>query len=257
MVLLLGICVVPLVECHGLTAPGGSGGTAKRYLTAAQRKDFKTIIDLTSSFQDSIQNIKRNNPQVLWTKLIGQYYDDQAKNLVHDPLLTLVPENAQWSITEQRPVGTNQTTVYATVRYATPADSPIIGQQRLKQGILQLNIFNTTQQVLGVGRVEAADTYWPIPTLNNEEVIQLIKAQLPEMALFPYIRCDFKSPAEPGGIPYCTIRMPQGTTPWLSEYKVLRATRICIEAVQDFGGVGRERSRGATAADLVCLSSSE
>jgi hypothetical protein len=215
-ILLLG--VVPLVQCSPTAAPGGSSGVAKRYLTAMQHKDFKTVTDLTEACQDTVRDIRKSNPQVLWTRLIAQYYASEAESLAHDSLLVLLPPSAQLSITEQRPGGNNQTSVYATVRYTTPSDSPVLGQNRLKQAILQLTIFNPTQHVVSTNRVEAADVYWPIPSLSNEEALRIIKTQLPATALSPYINCNFTSPAETGQIPYCTIRMPQNTTPWLSTY---------------------------------------
>ena len=214
--LLLGVCTVPLVQCHGSTTVGGSSGTARRYLTASQHKDFKTIIDLTATFQDSVKNIKSSNPKVLWAKLIGQYYDELTRSLAQQA--PLIPPSAQWAVTEQRPGQANQTTVYVTVHYATPSDSPVVGQQRLKQSILQLTIFNPTQQVLGVSRVEAADVYWPIPSLSNEEAVRLIKAQLPATELAPHLVCNVESPARPGQMPYCGIGLPYNTTPRLSEY---------------------------------------
>jgi hypothetical protein len=207
----------PLVQCSGAPVSGGASATTKRYLTAVQHKDFKTMLEVNANYQEAIKNIKQGNPQVLWTKLIDQYTESQTQQIGRDPIFTLVPPSAQWSISEQRPEGQTQTSVYVTMHYPSVADAPIYGDGRLKDTILQVEVSSPGQNILSVSTVQAANAFWPIPSLSSEVALQLIKQELPAIEFVPHLSCYTATPPESGQMPYCSITLPQNTTPKLAE----------------------------------------
>ena len=56
-----------------------------RYIVAIQQSDVKTIVDLTLSYQQELQQIKEQNPQALWPKLIDDYYKQKMGALSQKP----------------------------------------------------------------------------------------------------------------------------------------------------------------------------
>lgn len=52
---------------------------AKKFLTAVQKGDFKTIFDMTYNYQQELSRIKANNPKVLWQKLTTEYYEHKKE----------------------------------------------------------------------------------------------------------------------------------------------------------------------------------
>src|SRR5437764_14777729 len=54
--------------------PSNAPTVIARYIEALQKRDFRTVIDLTHPYQQEIAVIRSQNPRVLWPKLIGEYY---------------------------------------------------------------------------------------------------------------------------------------------------------------------------------------
>jgi hypothetical protein len=118
------------------TNPGAAVVT--RYIKAVQNGDRKTIIDLSNFNQEDINQIKANNPQVLWAKLLKEYYDAHSTGAL-DPqaqaVQGLVLPSSKWEISETR-AGRgqdsvlsdpyNRVQVYVTVDYSTLNDSPLV-----------------------------------------------------------------------------------------------------------------------------------
>ncbi len=53
----------------------------KKFLTAIQKKDFKTVFNITYYYQAELSKIKDNNPKVLWQKLTSEYYESKKNAL--------------------------------------------------------------------------------------------------------------------------------------------------------------------------------
>lgn len=58
--------------------PAEPANQVSRYINAFQERDFRTLINLTYSAQKNIERIKEANPQVLWPKLIEDYYQNRV-----------------------------------------------------------------------------------------------------------------------------------------------------------------------------------
>ena len=82
VICLLSITAVWLISTAQGAAPTGVVGN---YITALQHKDFRKIIDLTSTYKMEIARIKSQNPQALWPKLLEDYYKDKTTVLSSDP----------------------------------------------------------------------------------------------------------------------------------------------------------------------------
>jgi hypothetical protein len=67
------------------TTPTSRSPTASsvysRYIEAVKKRDFKTIVDLTFTYQQEVAQIKSANPRALWPKLIDEYYSQKINNL--------------------------------------------------------------------------------------------------------------------------------------------------------------------------------
>src|SRR5579883_128097 len=183
-----------------------------KYINALQKRDFKTVIDLTASYQADIAQIKAQNPQVLWPRLLSEYYDKKISEfskqadywesygeamsaMLGDPAqalratAVLLPIASKWTITESRDTvirnpltGTAAVRItYIQVAYAKPETSPIVEvpsafqvNKRLKKCIVQFETDPKTQLVRSVGRLAAGDEYWPIPPLTRETATNLV-----------------------------------------------------------------------------------
>jgi hypothetical protein len=53
----------------------------EKFLTAVQKKDFKTIFEMTYYYQMELAQIKSNNPKALWQKLTTEYYESKKNAL--------------------------------------------------------------------------------------------------------------------------------------------------------------------------------
>lgn len=157
-------------------------GVIPRYIGALERRDYKTVINLTDYYRGQINNIKARNPRVLWPKLIGEYVQRTIPRFLQAPsggaaflamsmammgdptqnirtALALLPPSCRWSISETRR-GPNQETVYVTVHYPLIAQAPIIGARVLRQTILQFTLSRATGLVDSVAMVSQANTFW-------------------------------------------------------------------------------------------------
>src|ERR1044071_8611004 len=56
-----------------------------RYIEALKNRDFKTVIDLTLNYQQTVAQIKAANPRALWSRRIDEYYSQQITNLTEAP----------------------------------------------------------------------------------------------------------------------------------------------------------------------------
>ena len=162
-----------------------------RYVHAIQKRDFKTVIDLTYAYQEEVARIKAQNPQVLWPKLIGEYYRGKEAGFsqqagfwqnygealgaaMGDPtqairaLESLLPASSRWRITESRTDFVQdsiafgpyeRTRVYVTVNYPI-RDAPLVGQKLLKTAILEFTVKTKNGLIMAAARVQQGDEYW-------------------------------------------------------------------------------------------------
>jgi hypothetical protein len=174
-----------------------SGGqSVARYIQATQKRDFKTVVDLTYQNQEEIRSIKANNPQSLWPNLIRGYYDSHVSALSSQPAGLFVP-SCKWTITEKRsgkwgsiPI----TITYVNLSYPSPAESPIWNMRRLRQGVLAFNVA-TSGQIISIDPVPAGDVFWPIPTLTSEAARDLANSQMDDTALHLHLTLSLSQPA--------------------------------------------------------------
>ena len=219
VICLLSITAVWLISTAQGAAPTG---VVSNYITALQHKDFRKIIDLTSTYKMEIARIKSQNPQALWPKLLEDYYKDKTTVLSSDPgfwvnysgsvmgdpaqniraLSGLLPPDCKWRISESRnQVVTSfldgrqhsQTVVYVEVAYPTLDTSPRVatGTQHwfLKNTILEFKVDSAGGLVTEVATVPKADTFWTkpypqsaIPFLQGYYRTALFQAQSPDVA---------------------------------------------------------------------------
>jgi len=59
--------------------------TARKYISAIQEPDWKTVISLTQQYQQSLNAIKASNPQALWERLTGEFYESTQRQLESEP----------------------------------------------------------------------------------------------------------------------------------------------------------------------------
>jgi hypothetical protein len=156
-----------------------------RYIKAVQNRDYKTIIDLTASYQGEVAVIKASNPQVLWSKLIDEYYQQVTKLLSNRTgelrsTAALLPESCKWIVIEIRggrvgPVFDSHeaTIVYVSVNYPLWREAPLIGTKLLKSAIVQFSLDRQAQLVLGVSRVTAGDVFAEEPMRILRVTVQM------------------------------------------------------------------------------------
>lgn len=200
-----------------------------RYITAIQKRDFKTIIDLTYSYQAEIAQIKAQNPQVLWPKLIAAYYDQNISAFSKEPdywggyaealgaglgdpaqglraTAALLPPSSKWKITESRNTDVEDlfsapykaTITYVEVEYPLQTNSPIVEKQRLRKAIVQFESDPKSQLVRSVGRLAAGDEFWPIAALSRETAIELANSSLPQEQVQPFVSVPMKGDSTTG-----------------------------------------------------------
>jgi hypothetical protein len=149
-----------------------------RYVIALQERDFKTVIDLSYGYQAEVAQIKAQNPQLLWPKLIKEYYDTNISRLSNldsnratsDPAehirsaAGLLLANTKWSLAETR-----ADRVFVSTAYPSVTDSPFVDGRFIKQAILQFDVKPNVQFVMGLERLPQGDTPWdsvPLMVLN-------------------------------------------------------------------------------------------
>jgi tetratricopeptide (TPR) repeat protein len=164
------------------TNQAGSSAVVAKYMSAFQKRDIKAIIDNTYNYQREVAQIKAQNPQALWPKLIAEYYAKKTAALSQAPgywqnytesvlgmsgdpaqgirsLFGLIPHSSKWAITEARP-GPQGTTVYVTVNYPDISEAPIAGPQVLKQTILNFTLSTPPTLIVAMQKVSKADVFW-------------------------------------------------------------------------------------------------
>jgi tetratricopeptide (TPR) repeat protein len=164
------------------TNHAGSSAVVAKYMSAFQKRDIKAIIDNTYSYQREVAQIKAQNPQALWPKLIAEYndkkiaalslapgywqnYTESLMGMSGDPtqgiraLFGLIPRSSKWAISETRP-GAQGTTVYVTVDYPEISEAPIAGPQLLKQTILNFTLSTPPTLIVAMQKVPKADVFW-------------------------------------------------------------------------------------------------
>lgn len=194
----LSLVICPLAESQG-TQQAGAATVVGRYIRALQHRDYKTIIDLTAAYQGEVARVKASNPQVLWPKLIDEYYQQKIDSFSKEGFLgvwpvywridgdptgalgrlrSLLPESCRWSITETRTERVqdmwsgriyDKTTVYVSMEYSSWDSSPVLYPRFLKGTILQFDVDQESRLILGFGRISKGDVYWnqvPLTVLN-------------------------------------------------------------------------------------------
>ena len=191
----------PFAQATRQTAAQGTV-TVTKYINALQTRDFKTLIDLTSYYQQGVAKIKAGNPQVLWPKLIDEYYkstiedisrptrtdsymasyNETLSSMMGDPRQAIrlatsyFPQSCRWNISETRVVGQGLEKVYVTVKYLSWRDAPLVrpnpvgfvtwsieGFRSLKETIAEFTVDSGGRTVAGIGRLAAGDAYFDDP----------------------------------------------------------------------------------------------
>lgn len=165
-----------------------------RFIKAMQGRDFKSVIDLTYSYQVEVAGIKSQNPRVLWDRKIGEFYEREISDLTQestfwgdyvrssqamwgDPtqnfraIAYLLPQSSKWQISETRNETItsivegqyNQTTVYVTVQYPLDESTPIENKSFLKQTMLKFGVRPGGQTIANVYKVGEVDSFWSKP----------------------------------------------------------------------------------------------
>lgn len=238
LVLVLGgAAVVTVTVLSKMGSRPAQSDVASKYIQAIQQRDFKTVIDLTATYQHEVAQIKAQNPQALWPKLISQYYDAKITDLSRekepilqvflDPLTgpdrpirttaRLLPSACSWSVSESRTQRVtnpwsgreyDQTTVYVTVSYPTVQGSPVGDSGRLKQVILSFDVDRDSGMVVSMGRLPAGDVYWPLPSLTERMAHDLAMAQLADTTLHFHVSLSVVSPDTADEQPWVKFHAP-------------------------------------------------
>ena len=180
--LMAAIVTFPLRGSAQAPAHAAQSSVVAKYIRAFRERDYKTIIDLDYSYQQGVADIKAQNPQVLWPRLLKNYYDTNVIALAKTPpqqiglLQTLILPNTRWSITETRADhvqeefgGYDRTIVYVSISYPSFDDSPFVDGKFLKETILQIDVNSKSQLVMKLARLPQGDTTWdptPLMILN-------------------------------------------------------------------------------------------
>lgn len=178
----------------------------EKFLTAVQKKDFKTIFDNTYYYQMELSKIKSNNPKSLWQKLTTEYYESKKKalfkeekesltdawirfggNLFDTPtdpieniraLMSLLNPPNKWKLletknerrTDQWDLSQRDVfVVYVSLNYNTVENSPLIDSKLLKETIISFDMDAKTGLYMRSNRVGRGDVYWdkvPFKILN-------------------------------------------------------------------------------------------
>ena len=187
------LCPPATLSATAQTAkPVATPSVATKYISAIQKHDYQTIIDLTYAYQQKVNEIKAQNPQVLWPKLTTEYYDSQIAAFSQQPgfwqnynegllgmtgdptqairaMAGILLPNSKWKVTESRTEHVRDsialgeydlTTVYVTVDYPSVDESPFLDGKFLKEIIVALSLHTKTQLVIGLQRLPQGDVSW-------------------------------------------------------------------------------------------------
>jgi len=190
---------------YGLAASGPERQVEK-FLTAIQKKDFKTIFDMTYYYQMELAQIKSNNPKALQQKLTTEYYESKKNALftekkesftdawirfggevfgtstdpvenIRELMALLTPPN-KWKVIESKREKRHDawsgreldvSVVYVSLSYKSVEESPLISSKLLKEAILSFVLDEKTGLYLRSSRIKKGDVYWdkvPLKILN-------------------------------------------------------------------------------------------
>lgn len=161
------------------------------FIAAVEKKEFTNVFQKTYYYQKHLAEIKSGNPQVLWSKLISEYFESRkalfAKSEINfldsglgsdcDPvgslrqLVALLPPSAQWRVLESKheeamgwtigcPYPASFTKTYVSVKYSSPDTSPFGNRKLLKEAILEFSMEKDHGLYLTSKRFEKGDVYW-------------------------------------------------------------------------------------------------
>ncbi len=201
--------LLPFIGCTS------DGQTVSRYIEATQKRDFKTVIDLTYSYQQDLKGIRAQNPQSLWSNLVSSYYQQRTSEMQREPA-GLLRSGCKWTITEKRNgnmLGSALplTITYVTISYPTIEDSPI-APRRLRQTVLAFNV--ASGLVVSVDRLAAGDVFWPIPPLTTQIAHDTILTQMSDTALHFHLSFPVAEPAVGDQQPWLQIGVPWVGPTW-------------------------------------------
>jgi hypothetical protein len=189
-----GMAVALLCGAGGLVAQVSTPGTVSpvrslvsRYVTALQRRDYKTIVELNEGIKGHEFVIMHDNPKFLWPKLIADYRERRVRELKGEDVkpidmddlgdfkrkeineqLSLLPPECKWAIAELRPgidlVGHRYTDIFVTVTYPAREAAPKNEEGNpLQRAILKFFVISLdTTAVEYFGRVTTGDVPWKI-----------------------------------------------------------------------------------------------
>jgi hypothetical protein len=181
-----------------------------RFIKAMQERDFKTIVELTYSYQVQLESIRQQNPRALWEKKTREFYDSKIGTLTQDAsfwgdysigfgtltgdpaqnfraVAFFLPEGSTWKISETRKETVNsmiqgafsQTITYVTISYPL-ADGkpvpPVLNSKFLKSTMLKFGVRgNYIENVYHVGEL---NVFWspPYPSSAKEQLADRIKS---------------------------------------------------------------------------------
>ena len=172
----------------------------EKFLVAVQKKDFKTIFEMTYYYQMELSRIKSNNPKALWQKLTTEYYESKKNALfsrkeesltdawvrfggevfgtLTDPveniraLMRLLTQSCKWRVIESKKEkhhdqwsGRQQdvNVIYVSLKYKTVEESPLIGSKALKEAILGFVLDGKTGLYMRSSKIGKGDVYWELP----------------------------------------------------------------------------------------------
>lgn len=165
--------------------------TVSRLIESLLSSDFKGLFETSCSFQAQVNQIKANNPEVMWNRLIDEYYQTCAKKFsrpetfwenydrqwgmgqndaaVPRELWPLFQAKPSWKIIESKKGNWKQgilsdaipgTMVYVQLDYSTWDSSPIWGGAPLREIILACLVPDDSGCVASCGTVAKSESYW-------------------------------------------------------------------------------------------------
>jgi len=159
-------------------------GQAKIILTAAQKKDLKTIINLDYSYWKYISGLKKSNPKTMWPQLIEEAYNERVKlfrnNYQYWPLTKYLEYPCDVSIIEyKKNISESRGNlrelydVFATVEYNQVDKSPLNDEQYVKKAIIKLTIEKETGCWVDSEIVPKSFNYWDVKEALYLKVISV------------------------------------------------------------------------------------
>lgn len=192
LLLILIFFIYFLIIPDGIQAAFNPEKQTEQFLNAVKAKDFKTIFDMTSYYQEGISYIEANNPKMLWQKLINEYYENEKKRVfrreegfswqsylesslpdIHpatyiQTLMIFLPDNSKWKVVESKKgilqdsmrVERSVFKVYITLTYKTAEESPLIDSRLFKEAIFEVIFDAKTGLYMQSSRLGNGDVFW-------------------------------------------------------------------------------------------------